>query len=168
MFNYALTMPVGDILLKVVIEGLAAGFIAVAFAMLFSVPKRYLPYVYLGGAITKALRTLLFTGFNMDVAIATFIACCVSSLLFVYVAPKLGPPRPVFTVSSIIPLVPGMDAYTALLAMYKVIETGQQEISLYSYLIIEHGMRCIAILLAICLGIAVPPLFFYRYRHGGM
>ena len=75
MFNYALTLPVGDILLKVVIEGLAAGFIAVAFAMLFSVPKRYLPYVYLGGAITKALRTLLFTGFNMDVAIATFIAC---------------------------------------------------------------------------------------------
>ena len=125
MFNYALTMPVGDILLKVVIEGLAAGFI-------------------------------------------TFIACCVSSLLFVYVAPKLGTPRPVFTVASIIPLVPGMDAYTALLAMYKVIETGQQEISLYSYLIIEHGMRCIAILLAICLGIAVPPLFFYRYRHGGM
>ena len=35
-----------------------------------------------------------------------------------------------------------------------------------AYLIMHHGMRCFGIMLGISLGIAVPPLFFYRYRFG--
>ena len=88
----------------------AFAFIAVAFAMLFSVPVRYLKYVALGGLMSMVLRTLLFNGLGIEIVIATFIACSVTSLYFIYQAPKLGEPRPVFTVASIIPLIPGMDA----------------------------------------------------------
>ena len=149
---------------RVCLEGISAAFIAVAFAMLFSVPVRYLKYVALGGLMTRVLRTLLFNGLGIEVAIATFIACCVTSLYFIYQAPKLGVPRPVFTVASIIPLIPGMDAYTCLMSLYSVIDAPVNEIAQNAYLIIHHGMRCFAILLSIALGIAIPPLFFYRFR----
>ena len=100
----------------------------------------------------------------MEVAIATFIACSVTSVMFIAIAPRLGVPRPVFTVASIIPLIPGIDAYTCLMTPFNVIDAPSSFIGDNAYLIVHHGMRCFAILLAICLGIAIPPLFFYRGR----
>lgn len=148
-------------------QGLIAGFVAAAFAMLFAVPAKYLSYIAVGGFITKFLRTALFIDFNVEIAVATFFACAASSLLFIYFAPKLKVPRPVFTTAVIIPLIPGLDAYTALLDLYQVIDGTSTEIATNAGLIIHHLMRCFSILLSICLGIAVPPLFFYRYRHQG-
>ncbi len=153
-----------EFILRVIMEGAAAGFVAVAFAMLFAVPLRYLGYVALGGIVTRVLRTMLFQGMGIEVAIATFIACSVTSVMFIAIAPRLGVPRPVFTVASIIPLVPGIDAYTCLLTLFNVIDDPSSFIGNNAYLIVHHGMRCFAILLSICLGIAIPPLFFYRCR----
>ena len=74
-------------------------------------------------------------------------------------------PRPVFTVASIISLVPGMDAYNALLALNELINGSDQDLLISSIITLFHcGMRATAILLAMCLGIAIMPLFFYRYR----
>ncbi|MGN0908143.1 MAG: threonine/serine exporter family protein [Succinivibrio sp.] len=156
------------LLLRVCLEGVSAGFIAVAFAMLFSVPSRYLGYVAVGGLVTRVARTLLFNGLGVEVAIATFMACCLCSVYFIYQAPKLHVPRPVFTVASIIPIVPGMDAYTCLMSLYGIIDAPADQIAQNAYLIMHHGMRCFAILLSMCLGIAIPPLFFYRYRRIGV
>lgn len=153
-----------DFIIQVALEGAAAGFIAIAFAMLFAVQLRHLPWVGLGGLVTRVLRTVLFQGLGMEVAVATFLACSVTSLMFIAIAPRLGTPRPVFTVASIIALVPGIDAYTCLLTLYAVIDDPSTFIGENAYLIIHHGMRCFAILLSICFGIAIPPLFFYRYR----
>ena len=153
-----------EFILRVIMEGGSAGFVAVAFAMLFAVPLRYLGYVALGGVVTRVLRTMLFQGMGIEVAIATFIACSVTSVMFIAIAPRLGVPRPVFTVASIIPLVPGIDAYTCLLTLFNVIDDPSSFIGNNAYLIVHHGMRCFAILLSICLGIAIPPLFFYRCR----
>lgn len=160
-------MP-SSILMRICLEGLSAGFIAVAFAMLFSVPTRYLRYVALGGMMTRMARTLLFQGMGVEIALATFLACCLCSLYFIYQAPRLHVPRPVFTVASIIPLVPGMDAYTCLMSLYGIIDAPSELIVQNAYLIMHHGMRCFAILLSMCLGIAIPPLFFYRYRRIGV
>lgn len=78
-----------ELLQRIILEGLAAGFVAIAFAMLFAVPMRYLTYVGLGGLVTRVLRTFLFTGVGMEVAVATFIACSVTSLMFIAIAPRL-------------------------------------------------------------------------------
>ena len=98
--------------------------------------------------------------------IATFIACAAVSLIFIYVGPKLKIPRPVFTVASIIALIPGFDAYNALISFISMVES-IDDAAFYHYVftLMHSGTRCAAILLAIALGIAVPPLFFYNYRH---
>ena len=50
------------------------------------------------------------------------------------------------------------------MTLFNVIDAPSSFIGDNAYLIVHHGMRCFAILLAICLGIAIPPLFFYRGR----
>ena len=155
-----------DVLLQIVLETIAAGFIAPAFAMLFAVPRRCLPYVAAGGALTRCLRSGLYIGAGIEIVIATFIACAAVSLIFIYLGPKLKIPRPVFTIASIIALIPGFDAYNALISFISMVES-VDDAAFYHYVftLMHSGTRCAAILLAIALGIAVPPLFFYNYRH---
>lgn len=163
MFDIVITE---DILLKVLYQGLAAGFIAPAFAMLFAVPFNCLSYIALGGFITRALRTFLVQSMHIEIVMATFIACAIGSSIFIYIAPKLGVPRPVFTVASIIALIPGVDGYNALLALMAIIDGETQEMLAKSITDLFHyGVRCVAIMISIALGIAIPPLFFYRYRY---
>ena len=78
-----------EFLIRWAMETGCASFIAVAFAMLFQVPVKYLGFVALGGAVTRCLRTFLFLGCGLEVVVSTFIACSVTSLLFIYIAPKL-------------------------------------------------------------------------------
>lgn len=155
-----------DFLMTLLLQGGSAAVISTAFAMLFSVPMRYLKYIAMGGCITRVTRTFLYNGMGVEVVLATFLACALTSLVFIYICPKVKVPRPVFTVASIIPVIPGLDAYSCLLALVQVIEDPQMTVVNDAYLVLHHGMRCYAIMLAIALGIAVPPLFFYRYRKG--
>lgn len=146
------------------IEGILAAFIAVAFAMLFASPSKVLAYIAFGGFITRFCRSFLYTGLHFEIVIACFCACAIMSLLFIYISPKLGVPRPVFTVASIISLIPGMDVYHALISLIQLIDNPIGTTSLI-YTMFHHATRCFSIMLAIALGIAIPPLFFYRYRY---
>ena len=155
-----------DNITQILLESLAAGFIAPAFAMLFAVPKQYLIFIASGGMLTRFIRSFLLYSLNVEIVIATFAACAVISLIFIYVGPKLGVPRPLFTVASVIALIPGMDAYNALLSLISLVEiTDIALFDSYVFTLMYSGVRCVAILLAIALGIAIPPLFFYNYRN---
>ena len=63
-------------------------------------------------------------------------------------------------------MIPGVDAYNALLALLSISEAiDHQELTTNITLLFHSGMRAIGIIFAIAVGIAIPPLFFYRYRH---
>lgn len=146
------------------IEGTLAAFIAVAFAMLFASPNKVLCYIALGGFVTRFCRSFMYTGLHFEIVISSFLACAIMSLMFIYISPKLKVPRPVFTVASIISLIPGMDVYHALISLIQLIDNPIGPSNLI-YIMFHHAIRCFSIMLAIALGIAIPPLFFYRYRY---
>ncbi len=152
-----------DFFVRLVIEAGAAAIIGVAFGMVFTVPQRFLSYIAVVAACTRVCRTILFTA-GMEITFATFISCALMSLYFVYLAPKLKAPRPIFTVTCIIALIPGIDAYEALLAIIQVLDPTSMDMPNPVFVMFHHLMRAFAIILAIVLGIAIPPLFFYRYR----
>ena len=85
------------------------------------------------------------------------------SLIFIYIAPRIHVPRPVFTVASIIPIIPGKYAYSAILAAIKLHNQdgsgGEVLMELAS-----SSLICGGIMLCIGMGIALPPLLFYRNR----
>ena len=71
-----------------------------------------------------------------------------------------------YSVPCIISMIPGVDAYNALLALLSISEAiDHQELTTNITLLFHSGMRAIGIIFAIAVGIAIPPLFFYRYRH---
>lgn len=162
MINFALT---SEQLLNVLFQALAAGVIGPAFAMLFTVPARYLALIGMASALTRGIRALLVT-MNIEIVIATFLACCICSLIFIYFGPKLKVPRPIFTVPCIISMIPGVDAYNALVSLMHIIESNDNAILSQNINVLFHrGMRSVGIICAIAVGLAIPPLFFYKYRH---
>lgn len=83
--------------------------------------------------------------------------------MFIYIGPKLKVPRPVFTVASIIPIIPGKYAYSTLLQIMYLHNSEDNNIIFIEHFF-ENGMTTLAVMLAMGLGIAFPPLFFYRNR----
>lgn len=151
--------------LNVLYQSMAAAVIGPAFAMLFAVPARFLALIAAVSALTRGARAFLVLS-GMEMIIATFIACAICSLIFIYFGPRLRVPRPVFTVPCIISMIPGLDAYNALLALIHIIESTNSELLNHNIAILfRSGMNALGIVFAIAVGLAVPPLFFYKYRH---
>lgn len=154
-----------DQFLGVCYQAIAASIIGPAFAMLFTVPARHLLLIALASGFTRATRAYL-VALNINIVPATFLACVACSLIFIYFGPKLKVPRPIFTVPCIISLIPGVDAYQSLLSLITILQSVNPDSFNSSITILfTHGMKAIAIIFSIALGLAIPPLFFYQYRH---
>lgn len=134
---------------------------AVGFAMLFSVPPRFLKYCALGGALGHGLRFVLIR-LGLPIEWATLVASSCIGLVFVYVARRQLVPRPVFTVASIIPMIPGKFAFNTIIA---VLAMNNEGVSLHLMsAAVENGLKTLYILVALSFGLAIPPLILYRNR----
>lgn len=140
---------------------LASAIPAMAFAMIFSVPPKYLPFVACGGMVSFGIKYLFFVSLEFDLIVSCFIASCVISVMFVYIAPKLKVPRPVFTVASVIPILPGQPAFNTIINLIKIYaEPLSRDVYISDFF--ASGLLTTGVMLAIGIGIAMPPLFFYR------
>lgn len=134
---------------------------AVGFAMLFSVPPRFLKYCAVGGALAHSLRTVLMH-YGLPIEWGTLAASSFVSLLFVYLSRRLLAPRPVFTVACIIPMIPGKFAFNTIIAILSMNSEGVSEHLISAA--IENGLKTLFILMALSFGLAIPPLIIYRNR----
>ena len=134
---------------------------AVGFAMLFSVPPRFLKYCAVVGALAHSMRAVLMH-YGLPIEWATLAASSFVSLVFVYLSRRLLAPRPVFTVACIIPMIPGKFAFNTIIAILSMNSAGVS-----GHLInaaIENGLKTLFILMALSFGLAIPPLIIYRNR----
>lgn len=135
---------------------------AVGFAMLFNVPKSALKFCALGGAITYTLRTL-FLDAGISIEISTFLASLILGIIGVYWSRKYIVPRPIYTVASIIPLIPGTFAFNAMISLVDMNSHGVTPELIAMF--IENGLKSISILSAISFGLALPSLYYIRYNR---
>ncbi|MBK9989427.1 MAG: threonine/serine exporter family protein [Verrucomicrobia bacterium] len=134
---------------------------AVGFGLVFNVPRSALVYCAAGGAIGRGLRFLLITA-GMPIELATFVAASVVSLLGVYIAQRLRAHPKVFTVAAMIPMIPGVPFFTALLAVVEIQRRGLTPELLNTA--ITSGLRAMFIVAALAVGLALPGLLFYRRK----
>lgn len=134
---------------------------AVGFAMIFNVPPRMLKYCAMGGALAHSLRTLLIH-YQMPIEWATLAASTTVGFVCVYWARRLLVPRPVFSVASIIPMIPGSYAFKAMIAIVELNIQGVSMELLKSAL--ENGLKAVFIVAALSIGLAIPSLVVYRNR----
>lgn len=96
------------------IEQLVASFIATAaFGLIFNVPKKLLAHCGLVGMIGWLIY-LLLVNYELDSVFATFFAAFVVAVFSQLLARAYKTPVTIFSVSGIIPLVPGGLAYEAM------------------------------------------------------
>jgi uncharacterized membrane protein YjjB (DUF3815 family) len=134
---------------------------AVGFALVFHVPARVLGYCAAGGAFAYGLRFLLLAG-DVPIVWATLLAAMALSLIGVQLAQRLRAHPKVFTVAAMIPMVPGVPFFTALLALVEINRSGVTDELLHTA--ISSGLKTTFIVSAIALGLALPGLLFYRRR----
>jgi len=135
---------------------------AVGFAMIFNVPKPALKYCAVGGAVGHALRFSLYRIGPLPIEWATLIAAFVVSLIGIYWAQKWRAHPKVFTVASIIPMIPGIYSFTALLALVEIERKGFTPELLKTA--IDNGLKALFIVGALAVGLALPGLLFYRRK----
>ncbi len=134
---------------------------AVGFAMVFNVPRKMLIFCAAGGALTHSFRFLLLH-FGIPIEWATFIASANMGFLGLYWSRKHLIPRPVFTVASVIPMIPGSYAFTAMIGLVEI-NTSGYSLELMQ-IVMENGLRTLFILTALSFGLAIPSILIYRGR----
>lgn len=134
---------------------------AVGFAMVFNVPHRALPWCALLGAIGHGSRMAMVTaGFNIEWS--TFIASVlVGSIGIHWSRWYLAHPK-VFTVAAVIPMFPGISAYTAMISAVKISHFGYSEDLMI--LLLTNFLKASSIVAALSIGLSVPGLWIYRRR----
>lgn len=148
-----------DIIIEFIIDALFASIASVGFAMVFNVPKKTLLHCAIGGAIVLTSRNIFLT-FDLNVEIAAFLASTIVGIIALYWSQKHKIPRPVYTVASIIPIIPGTYAIKATTIIIKMNSHGvTQE---YINIFIENFLKSSSILGAISFGIALPSLYFKK------
>ncbi len=149
------------LLLELLYDAFWSAIPAIGFAMLFSVPPRMLKYCALGGAFAHSMRTLLIYQ-GVPIEWATFAATTTIGLVFVFLSRRVLAPRPVFTVASIIPMIPGKFAFTTIISVLSMNNSGVTLELMQAA--IENGLKTVFILVALSFGLAIPSLFIYRNR----
>ncbi|MGK9172460.1 threonine/serine exporter [Yokenella regensburgei] len=134
---------------------------AVGFAMVFNVPHRALPWCALLGAIGHGARfAMVHGGFNIEWS--TFVASMlVGSIGIRWSRWYLAHPK-VFTVAAVIPMFPGISAYTAMISAVKISHIGYSEEMMI--LLLTNFLKASSIVGALSIGLSIPGLWLYRKR----
>lgn len=134
---------------------------ALGFALVFNVPVKTLIYCALLGAIAYGTRYILMHN-GLAIEWSTFFAATLIGMIGVRVAHKLKTHPKVFTVAAVIPMIPGVYAFKAMIALVEMNNTGYSA-QLMSVMT-ENYVRAMFIIAGLAVGLALPGLLFYRKR----
>lgn len=143
------------LILDFIVKAVFAAIPAIGFGMVFYVPPAALRFCALGGSIGYSSRELLMS-LSLPIKLATFIASLLVGIMALLLSKKYFIPQPVYAVASIIPMIPGTCAFTAMITLVDMNSHGvSQELI---FLFIENALKAISIVGAISIGLALPSL----------
>lgn len=140
---------------------IAAAVSAMGFSMIFNIPRRLLWVVALGGIIAVCTRNFVNLGpsnnnigLDMGLAIGSLAGSALASLIAVRVVHIVHAPNHVISIPSVIPMVPGVLMYRALVAMIEMNGVVGELTNA-----VKFGMGSAITIMCISLGVAIPNVF---------
>ena len=112
--------------------------------------------------MTYGVRELL-VNYPFSIEFATFVAATFIGIVGVFWSRRYVMPRPVYTVPSIIPMIPGTYAYEMMISLVSMNTVGVADALLSSF--IENGLRAISILFAIAFGLVLPSMYYTKRKQ---
>ncbi len=140
------------------VYAIAAAISAMGFSMIFNIQRRLLWVVAVGGIIAVCIRNFVNLELGLGPVMGSFMGSFVVSLIAVKAVHWFHVPNHVLTIPSVIPMIPGVLMYRALLAfigMHGVV--GEVTVACF------NGINSALVILCIALGVAVPNIFARRY-----
>lgn len=134
---------------------------AVGFALVFNVPPKALKYCALLGALGHVTRTILMHN-DVPIVFATLVGAALIGFIGVHLSHRYLAHPKVFTVAAIIPMIPGVQAYKAMIAIVQIHYYGFSN-ALFEQMIASF-INTTFILGALVFGLALPGLLFYREK----
>ena len=134
---------------------------AVGFALVFNVPPKALKYCALLGALGHVTRTILMHN-DVPIVFATLVGAALIGFIGVHLSHRYLAHPKVFTVAAIIPMIPGVQAYKAMIAIVQIHHYGFSN-ALFEQMIASF-INTTFFLGALVFGLALPGLLFYREK----
>lgn len=139
-------------------KGIWLGFAAIGFAALFNVPRRTLGVIYVIAAIGGMLKFYCIP-LEVGLVLSTFCGSCFIGFASVIAAHYRKSPPMTFALPALIPMIPGLFTYKAMVGVMKL--TGEKDPEVYTKLFFEtvhNGLLALFIILALAAGVAIPML----------
>lgn len=140
---------------------IAAAISAMGFSMIFNIPRRLLWVVAIGGIIAVCTRNFVNLGpsnnnigLDMGLAIGSLAGSALVSLVAVKAVHWVHAPNHVLSIPSVIPMVPGVLMYRALVGLIEMNGVVGELTSAMKF-----GMASAITIMCIALGVAVPNVF---------
>ncbi len=147
-----------------------AAFAAVAgtgFALVSTPSRRSLPLVALLAALGHTLRFLMQQGVGANITLASLVAALAIGFLSVPLAKRLKCPAELLAFPSLLPMIPGMYAYRAVLALTQFMTEdlshgAQLQEAIMAFF--HHGLTTLFVMGALVVGMLIP-LHLFRRVH---
>lgn len=139
-------------------KGIWLGFAGIGFAALFNVPRRTLGIIYIIAAIGGMLKFFCLP-LGIGLVLSTLSGSCFIGFASVLAAHYRKSPPMTFALPALIPMIPGLFTYKAMVGIMKL--TGQKDPEVYSKLFFEtvhNGLLALFVILALAAGVAIPML----------
>ncbi len=148
---------------------IAAAVSAMGFSMIFNIPRRLLWVVAIGGIIAVCTRNFVNLGpsndnigLDMGLAIGSLAGSALVSLLAVKAVHWVHVPNHVISIPSVIPMVPGVLMYRALVGLIEMNGVVGELTSAMKF-----GMASGITIMCISLGVAIPNVFARQWVAKG-
>ena len=139
-------------------KGIWLGFAAIGFGVLFNVPRRTLGVIYIIAALGGLLKFYLIS-LEIGLIFAALSGSSAIGFLSVLAAHYKKAPPMTFALPALIPMIPGLFAYKAMVGIMQL--TAEKDQTAYTKLFFEtvnNGLSALFIILALAAGVAIPLL----------
>lgn len=143
--------------LELLEKGFWGGWAAVGFAVLFNVPARALWAVYLLGFV-GCLSKFTLLGFEVHPVLAALVGASLVGIFSIRAAHSKHAPPLIFAIPSVIPLVPGIFSYKAMIGIITLTEKVGDDYNKVLAETINNGTKATFIIMALAVGVAIPNL----------
>lgn len=154
-----------ELIRMIIIDGLFAAVAAIGFAVISNPSWKAVMVSALLSAVGHAFRYFLMKH-GMEISLATFAAATLIGLLSVFFARLIKYPAEVFSFPSLLPMIPGLFTYKAILSAMKLMQSTDQQLNnVYMMDFFKNGMTSIFIMLALVVGVSLPALIFPKTSY---
>ena len=145
---------------------------AAGFALVSQPPRRALPYVALLAAVGHALRFLLMEGFGFGISIASLPAALTMGCGSVLLTRYLHMPAEFFAFPALLPMIPGMYAYKAILTLIQFMDATDAVVRTERLVtMFQNAFTAMFVMCALVIGTLIPLYTFgkesWLMRHLG-